>query len=63
MIRVVRESGTYRPVASAAAAAVVHIIVVRVDLSETMRAGLVLPQTHLAARHPASSRPSWVPPG
>ena len=62
-----RKSLTYRHVASAAVAAAVavavHIIVLGVGLSETMRAGLVLPRTHLAARHPASFRPSWVPPG
>ena len=57
-----RGSVTYRHVASAAAAAV-HTSVHGVDLSETTRAGLVLPQTHLAARQPASFRPSWVPPG
>ena len=52
---------TYRHVASVAAVAV-HTAV-RVDSNETTRAGLVLPQTHLAARHPASFRPSWVPLG
>ena len=59
-----REPVTYRHVASAAAVAVaVHTSVHGVDSSETTRAGLVLPQTHLAARQPASFRPSWVPPG
>ncbi len=60
-IRTVREAVTYKHVASAAAAGVVaavHISGFGVDLSETERAGLVLPQTHLAARHPASFRPS-----
>ena len=58
---------TYRHVASVAAAAAVavavHTAVLGVDSNEIKRAGLVLPQTHLAARHPASFRPSWVPPG
>ena len=53
---------TYRRVASVAAAAV-RTVVLGVDSNEITRAGLVLPQTHLAARHPASFRPSWVPPG
>ena len=53
---------TYRHVASVAAAAVVAVHI-GVDSNEITRAGLVLPQTHLAARHPASFRPSWVPPG
>ncbi len=61
-IKTVREAVTYKHVASAAAAAgvvaAVHISGFGVDLSETERAGLVLPQTHLAARHPASFRPS-----
>ena len=52
----------YRHVASAAAAAVaavaVHTSVPGVDSSETMRAGLAQPQIRLAARHPASFRPS-----
>ena len=50
---------TYRHVASVAG----HIAVLGVGSNETTRAGLVLPQTHLAARHPASFRPSLVPPG
>ena len=58
---------TYRHVASvvaAAAAVAVRTADFGVDFAnETTRAGLVLPQTHLAARHPASFRPSWVPPG
>ena len=57
---------TYRHVASAvvavavavAAAAAVHISVLGVDSNETMRAGLAQPQIRLAARHPASFRPS-----
>ena len=53
----------YGHVASAAAAAVavavaVHTSVPGVDSSETMRAGLAQPQIRLAARHPASFRPS-----
>lgn len=55
------EGATYRPVACAAVAVVgaaVHTSVPGVDLSETMRAGLAQPQIHLAARHPASFRPS-----
>lgn len=50
---------TYRLVASAAVAAVVaHTSALGVDSGGTMRAGLVQPQIHLAARHPASFRPS-----
>lgn len=50
---------TYRHVASAAAAAAAaHTSVLDVDSSGTMRAGWVQPQLHLAARHPASFRPS-----
>ena len=45
-------------VAAVAAAAAVHTSVLGVDSSETMRAGLVQPQIHLAVRHPASFRPS-----
>ena len=64
-IQIVRECATYRHVASAAAAAAVavHIIVLGVGLGETKHAGLALPQTRLAARHPASLRLSLVPPG
>ena len=48
---------TYRHVASAAAA--VHTTAgFDVDSSETVHAGSVQPQIHLAARHPASFRPS-----
>lgn len=57
-----RKYVTYRHVASAVGAAV-RIIGLGVDSDETVHAGLVLPQTHLAARHPASFRPSWVPLG
>ena len=60
-----REPITYRHVASAAAAVAVaaaaaaaHTSALGVDSSETTRAGLVQPQIHLAARHPASFRPS-----
>ena len=58
-----REPITYRHVASAAAAAAAvaaaaHTSALGVDSSETTRAGLVQPQIHLAARHPASFRPS-----
>ena len=52
---------TYRHVASAAAvvAAAVHTTEdFDVDSSETVHAGSVQPQIHLAARHPASFRPS-----
>lgn len=60
------EGATYRPVACAAVAVVVaagagaavHTSVPGVDSNETMRAGLAQPQIRLAARHPASSRPS-----
>lgn len=52
---------TYRHASVAAVAG--HTAVLGVDSNETTRAGLVLPQTHLAARHPASFRPSLVPPG
>ena len=48
--------------AAAAAAAAVRTSVLGVDSSETTRAGLVQPQVHLAARHPASYRPSLGPP-
>ncbi len=61
VIKTKREPVTYKHVAFAAAAgavAAVHISGFGVDLSETKRAGLVLPQIHLAARHPASFRPS-----
>ena len=56
---------TYRHVAfadavAAVVAAAVHTLVPGGDLGETVRAGLVLPQRHLAARHPASFRPSWA---
>ena len=66
-----RKPVTYRHVASVAAAAVaaavvaaaaVRTSVLGVDSSETTRAGLVQPQMHLAARHPASYRPSLGPP-
>ena len=57
------DNRTYRHVASVAAVAVAVHTAVRVGSNETTRAGLVLPQTHLAARHPASFRPSWVPLG
>lgn len=54
------ERVAYRHVASAAVAvaAAVHTSVPGVDSSETMRAGLAQPQRRLAARHPASFRPS-----
>ena len=54
------EPVTYRHVAAAVAAvaAAAHTSVLDVDSSETMRAGLVQPQIHLAAHHPASFRPS-----
>ena len=54
----------YRHVASAvvavavAAAAAVHTFVPGVGSSETMHAGSAQPQIRLAARHPASFRPS-----
>ena len=61
------EHVTYRLVASAAAAAVAaaaaRTSVLGEDLSETKRAGSVQRPIHLAARHHASFRPSWVPPG
>ena len=69
-----RKPVTYRHVASVAAAAAVAVVaaaaaaaavrtsVLGVDSSETTRAGLVQPQVHLAARHPASYRPSLGPP-
>ena len=59
-----KEPVTYRvacaaaAVAAVAAAAAAHTSVLGVDSSETMRAGLVQPQIHLAVRHPASFRPS-----
>ena len=50
---------TYRHVASAVAAAAVHTTAdFDVDSNETVHAGSVQPQIHLAARHPASFRPS-----
>ena len=59
------EPVTHRHVASAAVAdaVAVHTFVPGVDLGGTVRAGLVLPQKHLAAHHPASFRPSAVPLG
>ena len=60
-----RKFATYRHVASAVDGVVVVVVaaavctaVLDVDSDETMRAGLVQPQIHLAVRHPASFRPS-----
>ena len=52
------EGATYRHFACAAVGAAVHTSVPGVDLNETMHAGLAQPQIRLAARHPASFRPS-----
>lgn len=54
-----KEPVTYRHVASAAVVvAAARTSGLGVDSSETRRAGLVQHQMRLAARHPASSRPS-----